>query len=179
MDLSEIRRKILAGSGMKDLIMNEDVKNYSQLQFAEKIKKYCVTPQFIEREVFWLWGPSGCGKTKRMWEIIQEKGGDFWSHPGGRFFDGYDGASIAIFDDFRHGALEFNTILKITDRYPCTVEVKGSSCPWAAKYVFFTAPEPPDQIFKCVGEDLQQIKRRITHLLGPPEICPEVQKVIV
>jgi len=153
-----------------------------QITYAEKLTKYCVDPEFVTREIWWFYGSTGKGKTNAAWKTAMDMGftpATIYIHPGGRFLDGYDQQKCAIFDDIRDNGLEFNVLLRITDRYPVRVEVKTSSCAFNCKYLIFTAPQPPDIIFRGRGEDMQQIVRRIQHLVNLDENCPEVQKVIL
>jgi len=74
------------------------------------------------------WGETGTGKTRRAWEFGLTYGGQdsVWISNGTlQWFDGYDGQSVAIFDDFRSKGTSFNFLLRVTDRYPLSVPYKG------------------------------------------------------
>ena len=53
------------------------------------------------------------------------------------WFDGYIGQDTAIFDDFRASGNRFSYILRIIDRYPMDVPVKGGFVYWNPKYIVF------------------------------------------
>ena len=61
------------------------------------------------------------------------------------WFDGYDGHDTAIFDDFRASVNRFAYILRVLDRYPMDVPVKGGFVNWNPKYIVFTCPRPPSE----------------------------------
>jgi len=157
------------------MILDNTIGNPMQLQWAEKCRKYLNTPVAQERIIFWFWGPSGTGKSSNMWDKIYETKQEYWTHPGGRFCDGYDQHEVAVFDDFRLGEFSVTKLLQICDRYPCSVETKGGSQGWCAKMIFFSSLISPEEMFARIGEETYQITRRITFCIGP-EKCPEVPK---
>lgn len=95
---------------------------------------------------------------------------DIWISSGGlRWFDGYDGQYVAIFDDFRNKdvAAGFAFFLRLLDRYPVAVEFKGGFAAWVPRVIFITCPYSPTRCFAKHGqvvppEDLGQLDRRIT-----------------
>ena len=58
----------------------------------------------------------------------------------------------------------FNTVLKITDRYPFTLEYKGGQIPLNSPYIVFTSPKCINLTFITGTEDLKQLKRRIIEI---------------
>lgn len=83
-------------------------------------------------------GPPGIGKTRWAYETYPEA---YWKEPSTEFFDGYEGESVLIFDDF-HGNLPFEVFLRILDRYPCRLNVKGSMVPLRANTIVITSNTP-------------------------------------
>ena len=117
--------------------------------------------------VIWFAGPTGCGKTRTAYEEAIARG-TVWISPASKmeWFDGYDGHDTAIFDDFRASGNRFSYILRIIDRYPMDVPVKGGFVYWNPKYIVFTCPRTPSEEFvnRETGEhyeDLNQMLRRI------------------
>lgn len=123
--------------------------------------------------VFWFHGPTGTGKTRCAWELGRSlvNGDDrgIWISSGGlRWFDGYDGHDVAIFDDFRaKHVTSFAFFLRLLDRYPVNVEFKGGFVKWTPHYIFVTCPYDISECFQTrkqhVPEDIAQLERRITH----------------
>lgn len=140
------------------------IRNLQQLRFAEGLSKYMPLRQRDVPEVIWLWGATGTGKTKTAFEICGE---DTWVNNGGlRWFDGYDEHENVIFDDFRSEHCEFEFLLRLLDRYPLRVEVKGGYVNWVPKRIVVTAPYKPEEMFGFLGEieNLKQLLRRITEI---------------
>ena len=116
--------------------------------------------------VYWYHGATGTGKTKRAYEVALELAdgdGDIWWANGSlKWFDGYDGHSVAILDDFRPDWAKLWFMLRLLDRYPMRVEVKGGFRQWVADHIFITCPKPPEECYLEAGEDIDQLLRRVT-----------------
>lgn len=81
-------------------------------------------------------GPPGCGKTKTAYA----KWPNLFSKPPGPWWDGYDGETVTLFDDFvGEDAIPPSELLKICDRYPLQVQVKGSFRELQATRIIFTS----------------------------------------
>jgi len=78
-----------------------------------------------------LWGDAGVGKTRYAYNSTQPD--DVFilnkSNSGNLWWDNYEGESVLIIDDF-YGWLEHSVLLRILDRYPLRLEIKGSTT-WA------------------------------------------------
>ncbi len=79
-----------------------------------------------------IFGPTGSGKTRTVWErecdslyILPPsiRGSPLW-------FNGYDGKSVLLIDDYVPHSIEPSMILRICDRYPLQVPTKGGMV-WA------------------------------------------------
>lgn len=126
------------------------------------------------RFVMWLYGDTGVGKTRLAYDIIPGiKGVDI---DGGRFFLGYAGEPYVLLDDFRVGTMPFYLLLKILDRYPIDVSVKGGSVHWNARIIIITSPFPPH--IYAEGEDYQQLLRRINVLGHLPDQYDECRSAL-
>jgi len=118
-------------------------------------------------KIFWLHGRTGTGKTRAAVQIAHDKYNHdeaYWISNGGlRWFDGFDGQPVAIFDDFRTNQCPFAYLLRILDRYPVDVEFKGGWVKFNPHIVFITAPYPPDRMFNLRNEgDVEQLTRRLS-----------------
>lgn len=139
--------------------------------------------------IFWIHGPTGCGKSRMVYEFAKALNKkleySMWTSFGTsfKFYDGYYGQEIVLFDDFRPSGAYFSSLLRITDRYNVRVEVKGGSTWWIPKFIFFTGPKSIEEAFTTcdhafadgfnrfkggegVGEDIQQFRRRV---MGTPK----------
>ena len=61
-------------------------------------------------------------------------------------------------------------MLRLLDKYECRVETKGGMRQFKPLKIVVTSIEPPKDIYRGVGEDIEQLLRRIT-------LCTEVVMV--
>lgn len=87
-----------------------------------------------------LWGTTGTGKTRFVWDQVQDR--TIWCPGDYQWFDGYMGQDICLFDDYR-GEYPIQTLLKLCDRYPMSVPVKGSFRNWCPKKIYITSNLDP------------------------------------
>ncbi|QGH73614.1 MAG: Rep protein [CRESS virus sp. ct0Vt4] len=101
-----------------------------------RIKKDHLKPVAMERYVSVYVGPTGVGKSRRAWS---EAGFDAYpKDPNTKFWDGYQGQAHVVMDEFR-GKIDISNILRWTDRYPVSVETKGSGCVFSASKLWITS----------------------------------------
>lgn len=93
----------------------------------------------FKTEVRVYWGRSGVGKSRRA---IYEAGDDAYYKPKGEWWDGYDGVSNIIIDDF-YGWISFDEMLRCTDRYKHRVPIKGGFVNFVPKLIIITSNEEP------------------------------------
>lgn len=111
--------------------------------------------------VIWAYGEAGTGKSKWAHE---EFPGAWWSADNLKWFDGYMGQRVAIIDDFRHEMCSFQFLLRLLDRYPLRVPIKGDFVDWIPEVIVITAPRPPRQSVATM-ENIDQLTRRIGKIL--------------
>lgn len=86
-------------------------------------------PQAMVRTARCLWGPTATGKSHRAWE---EAGcGAYIKSARTKYWDGYSGQNHVIIDEFR-GDIAIGYMLTWLDKYPVSLEVKGSTVPHCA-----------------------------------------------
>lgn len=114
-----------------------------------------------ELEVIVLVGPPGTGKTRYVYEqdeevfsIPIETGKNVW-------FDGYNGQKTVLFDDF-YGGVRYHLMLKLLDRYPIKVPVKGGYVNWKPKTVYITSNQQVHEWYD--REDISALERRISRI---------------
>lgn len=118
--------------------------------------------------VSWYYGNTGCGKTRLAYEGVDQDNIYIVSAPsskgGALWFDGYCGQKRAVFDDFRPWWCRFDYLLRLLDRYPMHVQVKGGFVNWIPEEIIITSVLPPEELFTGeyrTSEDLAQLHRRI------------------
>ncbi len=76
-------------------------------------------------------------------DAIDQQNIPFFVHSDGRWWDGYTSQSVIIFDDF-YGQIKISYMLRLLDRYPLRLPIKGGFT-WARwTHVFITSNEEPE-----------------------------------
>jgi len=120
------------------------------------------TPRNWESEVYVYWGATGTGKTRK----VHEENPNVWVHTDGPWFDGYQGEEAVLFDDFHGGVFKLPYLLKLLDRYPMRVPIKGGFVQWKPKRIYITSNLDPDTWFYNAHEEHKNaLKRRFKEVL--------------
>jgi hypothetical protein len=113
----------------------------------------------FKTKVFWYYGATGTGKSRAA---CDEAPCAYWKDPSHHWWDGYEYQEDVIIDDYRADYCKFSALLRLFDRYPLQIQVKGGTRDFVAKRIFITAPKRPDVIWENrTEEDLAQLMRRI------------------
>jgi len=139
------------------------------------------TGAYAAPRVCWYYGSAGSGKTRAVYDEIGEEP-FFMKAPGNSWFDGYIGQKILLLDDFRSNWFTFGYLLRLLDRYPLDVEVKGGYVHFSATTIYITCPRKPQDLYSDLEArsegSMAQLIRRITEvrLFGdePPPVAPAV-----
>jgi hypothetical protein len=114
------------------------ITNYRTLR---TIRADYSVPSPMVRTCYVFVGPTGTGKSRRAWD---EAGlSAYPKDPRSKFWDGYRDHKNVVMDEFR-GAIDISHLLRWLDRYPCLVEIKGSSTCLVAEKVWITSNVHPD-----------------------------------
>jgi hypothetical protein len=115
-----------------------------------------------------LWGPTGSGKSRFCYESCPE---GYWKAPEHSWWDGYEGQEDVIVDDYRRDFCKFSSLLRLFDRYPYQLNVKGSTVHFRAKRIFISTPFDVRRTWEGRSdEDLQQLLRRVEHQIQFPQL---------
>lgn len=131
-----------------------------------------VKPPF---EIHVFWGTTGTGKTRRVYDFVSAD--KIWSCPGKCngtvWFDGYDGHEVALFDDLDGSWFHVTKFLKLIDRYPYRVPVKGGFTHWTPKHIFITSNIPPQDWYRGASENHQNAVMRKLREFGSILECTQ------
>lgn len=158
-----IRIKEMMKQGVRDpKVYYEECTSYQALRFAEKGIELFEQKREWKSIVHWYYGPTGTGKTATAYQ----KYPNAWiSSRDLKWWQGYNGEENVIIDDFRGDFCTFHELLRILDRYPYRVEIKGGSRQLLAKNIIVTCPYHPAEVYKNrTQEDINQLLRRIDHV---------------
>lgn len=91
-------------------------------------------------QVTLCFGPSDSGKTRYFFDNAPED--DSWVMPvsDGLWFDGYFGEKWALIDEFdgRCNKVTLRVLLRVLDRYPVRVQIKGAFTPFTPEHIVIT-----------------------------------------
>lgn len=117
-------------------------------------------------------GRSGTGKTHKVYE--DSKGERVFvvdlaneSFP----FNGYNGEKIILLDEF-NGQLKYDHLLKVLDKWPLPVNVKGGRkyAQWTKVYI--TSNAPPHKWYERIYENLNRRLTEVHEVLGMGNTIP-------
>lgn len=103
-------------------------------------------------EVIVYFGATGTGKTRSAFDESFES---CWMAVDNQlnWFDGYKGEKAAIFDDFVGCKnSKFGFLLRLLDRYPMNVPIKGGFTNWIPETIYFTSNLHPNEWFLGVTD---------------------------
>lgn len=111
------------------------------------------------------WGRTGAGKTRAVYDNLADPE-DIYVHSGGQWFDGYEGQPIVLFDDFGGSEFKLTYLLKLLDRYPMQVPVKGGFVSWTPHEIYLTSNRGPLLWFpNAHDEHVAAMERRFTNVV--------------
>lgn len=135
-------------------------------------------PRTTVPRVEWYSGGTGTGKSRWAlanglrhlhgddWQRALDDGeftGIYWKMGSNKWWDGYTQQRVVIIDDYRCDLCPFSYLLKLIDRYPFLVEVKGGTVQFNSELIMFTAPMGAREMWQNRSqEDLNQLIRRIS-----------------
>lgn len=117
-----------------------------------------------EPTVVVLWGDTGTGKTRHVYAIEDE----LWVAADNQleWFNGYCGQDAVLFDDFvgcKNN--KFGFLLRLLDRYPMSVPIKGGFVNWKPKRIYITSNlDPRCWFFGVTDQQQAALRRRFTRV---------------
>lgn len=117
-------------------------------------------------QVFWFYGSTGTGKSKLAHEITSYLA--YSKDPSNNWWCGYDNRNMPdiIIDDYRRDMCTFSSCLRLFDRYPLQLQIKGGHTNMCANRIFLTTPKCPYGTWENrSAEDINQLVRRITDIV--------------
>jgi len=153
-DLETVAQEVLDGACIRTVACSHPStyiryhKGISALQFACDAGR----PREDVMVVF-IFGPTGVGKTTEIEASFPDyypkmkckQGSEEW-------FDGYFGQEVIIWDEF-YGQCPWSTMLKLADKTPLALPIKGNFVWCRAKFVIFISNSKPQDVYKWIWEN--------------------------
>lgn len=165
-DLMEVKKIVDEGG---NLLRCFEEQFPTTVKYTKNIEKYIalkVPKRDSPPEVYWRWGDTGLGKTRWVWETFGNA--NVFNKPTkAEWYNGYEQQQVCLIDDFKAGRLDDKELLRLLDRYPMQVEIKGGYVEFNSPIIVITCDSPPERFWS--GKDLEQIMRRLTHVVHVTE----------
>lgn len=161
-DIALAVKLVREGATKTDLLEGCPVLLARYPRFFSELFLQCGKSRDWKTEVYVYYGETGVGKTRKAFE---EAVGPY-VHSGGEWFDGYSGEPDVIFDDFGGSEFKLTYLLKLLDRYPMKVPVKGGFVNWVPYKIWITSNYPPKEWFpNAKDEHVRALLRRLTKVV--------------
>jgi hypothetical protein len=161
-DLDNVVQLALDGANFRTIARNDPA---AAIRYGSGVCRIIALkrPKRDHPPIIWtFWGKTGTGKTRRVWEFADEE--ELWVHSGGgKWFDGYDGHRAALFDDLDGSVFKLAYLLRLLDRYPFPVEIKGGFTWWRPRTIYITTNIHPNDWYPNANEEHKRaLLRRLT-----------------
>lgn len=174
-DIQSLALLIQSGASDMDIVL----ENPAFLRFDRFIGKLRnvynreLSRQIRTIEVTYIWGPPGTGKSHLAYEMMQKNNMDFFqpSPPknGELWFTDYTREKILWIEEFSND-INRALLLRITDKYPLTIDTKGGHTYALWTHVVITANIDPTRLEDALQRRLSTvIHKEHVFTVDPPE----------
>ena len=168
--LDEVQQMIHDGERMYD-IANEYfptwVRNHRALDKYAEFHRNSIAKKEREMYVEYVYGAPGSGKTHyafeqagESWYILSQAKSEEQANIN-VWFDGYEGERCLIIDDF-DGWIPYRLLLRILDKWPLRLEIKGGSVTACFEHVIITSNIQVEECYPY--RDIAPLDRRINKI---------------
>lgn len=164
-DLVEMRDKLEKGEKMIDIIKQSKNLNFQQLRGLQILAPFYQKKRTEQPLIFWLYGSTGIGKSYKVYNTHNID--QIYTKDDTPWWEGYNQEKVLLIDDFR-GNIKYNVLLKILDRYPYRVNIKGSSGQLNSPIIYITSSLTPEQVYHNIhrNDKIDQLYRRIDKVIN-------------
>lgn len=127
------------------------------IRALERFQQISNRPLNRHVDVIILIGKPGTGKSRWAYDNYP----DLYSKPEGQWYDGYIGQKTLLLDDY-YGDIPYSQLLKVCDRYPLQVPVKGGFVYAQWTTVIITSNRPIEEWYHV---NIDAFRRRISRLV--------------
>lgn len=156
-DWAKAYSQLSSGSSVVDILETQPHLAPCVRQLKE-VRLLQLKPRYGPVTVICLIGPPGTGKSRWAYDNYP----DLYSKPNGDWWDGYSGEKTILLDDF-YGDVKYPLLLKVCDRYPLQVPIKGSFIHAQWDTVIITSNQTPEQWYPS-QYDISAFHRRVNKM---------------
>lgn len=172
-DICAFKDDILSGMSEEELLDKHTECFAKYDRFYQRCRNIVLKKQaklMIQPEVIVIEGDTGTGKTHTVYaendinDVYKVEVGDGSS--GSVFWDSYSGEKVILIDDF-HSNLKLDYMLRLLDKYPMKLNIKGGHTWKCAEKIYITTNVELDRWYpNCHVRHRNALLRRITkHLV--------------
>ena len=165
-DILDVKAKIDKGVKYTQLV-DEHFKTCAKYgKFFREVIRIKTPPRNFKTQVGVIWGPTGVGKSKFVDDAAK---GDIYWKSDEKWWDGYEGQTHVCLDDF-YGWIKYHDMLRLLDRYPYQVEIKGAHMQFNSKFIWITSNKHPRDWYKDMSEQkYAALERRLDLIVNKTE----------
>lgn len=161
--------QIVSGTPVEEVVVAQP-QLLPGIRALERFKAMMLKPKHRDVEVIVCYGDAGTGKSRYAWDNFP----DLYSKPNGEWWDGYSGQTTILLDDY-YGGIQYSEFLKVLDRYPLQVPVKGGFVYGQWDRVIITSNKHPSLWYsRGMTPALARRLHKIFYysINAPPSLCP-------
>lgn len=184
-DLEGLVAMARAGKSAEEMVAAHPgsyLRYYKGVQHLRQLKVVDRPVRTVDLQVWLFIGKPGTGKTRAAYAGADNEKMGIWTIPvkaaKSMWFDNYYGEPIVLLDDFS-GAMMLDQLLRLLDRYPVQVEVKGGHVWWCPHIIIVTTNVHPKDWYDYSKrtDSRLALKRRFTQVCdfdqgGPDDNTP-------
>lgn len=164
-ELAEVIKEITEGSSMMDIAVEHEgfyLRNTYAISSiyndAKRKKTQEITP--FQTTYYFFSGESGTGKTTLVNKLFPYK--SIYYKMGGKFWQGYEGEEVIVFDEVDKKDLGISTILEASDKKGITLETKFGSTSYNSNIMVLISNLSLDDLIR-LKKPLDPIRRRLNY----------------
>lgn len=112
--------------------------------------------------VYVLYGDAGAGKTRHIYDKYDSE--DIYTCDNANDWTGYTQQKVILLDDIDCSVIPYRRLLRLLDRYPCTMNKKYGSVKINSPKIYITSEVHPRDWYAGCGE-IYALLRRITKIV--------------
>lgn len=171
----DFSRGLQEGTITLDTIKQNNLEHYVSneqyyIRYMSIIKEKAIKPPPF---ICWFSGKTGTGKSRsgaKLAELLNMKVYNAGAHNG--FWNVYNDEDLSIYDDYRSSGIYFSTLLNVTDRNGCWIDVKNGRTFYKPYIQIYTSPDGVESAktndmkeFNSLDSRFEQLLRRIHCML--------------